>query len=780
MKKRILSFMMAVVMVAVLLPVNPVQAAAEDVATAKGLVNSILSAAPTLEEYTGTRIEDQADNLVRLGTLLSRMSSSEKSELDLYIADATVIPGSSVSQSGIASRYTSIQRFYDDYNDAQDDYLDRRAAEVIAKIQDLMSAPLTREAFEEVEQMQTSYYIKDRIKSSDEGRSFEELQDLVEEADRADKAIANISNLIEEKDYSNFADKVVAAKNAVEKYYGEHANLRAFDKFKECLLRARRDDLLVNISKYHENLLIYDVEKTYHDLIDSEFEIMTDSVKKQLKQLSDALQAAKDSEFEIARNSFYNYDTPEDDRDIKTLLQWYDNIGRLEERLDALPDVPTDMISLARMMDAYDYYIRDLTQTEKAMVPEEYLDKMGNAVRLSTNSEDVVAVIDMIGALEGEEDFADFTARFDTAWDTYQGFLNRYRDVDGIVTLVTNREKLNEASVVQELIKGIRRLAAEPDASMCAQLAQMESLRLAYAAMSEDQKNQIYNIDVLNTIYADTQEAKEVASKIDNIRLYFTAKDEDTIRSIRANYEMLSDKAKGYVGESRLAALLLVEEQLAAVNKNAAELTIGLIRKIGTVSAESQSIIDAARSSYDSLTPTQKALVTNYTVLTAAERVYNAIDTNVAKAKVSGVRTYTYSGKTFKPVVSVTLNGTTLIPEIDYTVSYASNVNAGTARLRINGIGHYSGTLTKTFKIKAKKIKVAKVTGVKAGYYYTGKKIKPSMTVKDGKKVLVKGKDYKVKYSKNKKPGTASYTIQGKGNYTGKIKGTFRIVKRSK
>ena len=59
---------------------------------------------------------------------------------------------------------------------------------------------------------------------------------------------------------------------------------------------------------------------------------------------------------------------------------------------------------------------------------------------------------------------------------------------------------------------------------------------------------------------------------------------------------------------------------------------------------------------------------------------------------------------------------------------------------------------------------------------YTGKAIKPTVTVKDGSKKLVKGTDYTVSYKNNKNIGTASVTIKGKGNYTGSKTIEFKIV----
>lgn len=59
---------------------------------------------------------------------------------------------------------------------------------------------------------------------------------------------------------------------------------------------------------------------------------------------------------------------------------------------------------------------------------------------------------------------------------------------------------------------------------------------------------------------------------------------------------------------------------------------------------------------------------------------------------------------------------------------------------------------------------------------YTGKAIKPDITVKSGYKILAAGTDYTLSYKNNTKLGTATVTVTGKGNYTGTKKLTFKIV----
>ena len=47
----------------------------------------------------------------------------------------------------------------------------------------------------------------------------------------------------------------------------------------------------------------------------------------------------------------------------------------------------------------------------------------------------------------------------------------------------------------------------------------------------------------------------------------------------------------------------------------------------------------------------------------------------------------------------MTVDGKVLVPGTDYTISYKNNVNPGTASVIIDGIGSYTGTVTKTFMI---------------------------------------------------------------------------------
>lgn len=136
---------------------------------------------------------------------------------------------------------------------------------------------------------------------------------------------------------------------------------------------------------------------------------------------------------------------------------------------------------------------------------------------------------------------------------------------------------------------------------------------------------------------------------------------------------------------------------------------------------------------------------------------------------------FEYTGSAIKPTVTVKDDYGTLKEGTHYTVSFKNNTNIGTATVTVTGKGNYTGSTSMTFKIKAADISKAKVGSI-ANKVYTGKAIKPAPTVKLGSRTLKNGTDYTLSYKDNKSTGKATVTVTGKGNYTGTVSKTFKIV----
>ena len=70
-----------------------------------------------------------------------------------------------------------------------------------------------------------------------------------------------------------------------------------------------------------------------------------------------------------------------------------------------------------------------------------------------------------------------------------------------------------------------------------------------------------------------------------------------------------------------------------------------------------------------------------------------------SRIAVSGISAKTYTGKELTQAAVVKDGSKTLVSGTDYKVSYKNNINAGTATVTITGIGNYTGSVNKTFKI---------------------------------------------------------------------------------
>ena len=156
------------------------------------------------------------------------------------------------------------------------------------------------------------------------------------------------------------------------------------------------------------------------------------------------------------------------------------------------------------------------------------------------------------------------------------------------------------------------------------------------------------------------------------------------------------------------------------------------------------------------------------------EKTFTISPVGINATTVSGIVDKTYTGEEILQTFSVSLNGTVLKVDTDYTVGYANIINVGTAKVTITGKGNYTGTIEKTFKINAYDIADASVTGVE-DRYYCGGEVKLALVVTAGTRYLSEVSDYTVSYSDNIKVGTAKLTITGKGNYAGQIEKTFKI-----
>ncbi len=83
-----------------------------------------------------------------------------------------------------------------------------------------------------------------------------------------------------------------------------------------------------------------------------------------------------------------------------------------------------------------------------------------------------------------------------------------------------------------------------------------------------------------------------------------------------------------------------------------------------------------------------------------------------------GSTSLVYDGTELKPTVTVKDGSTVLVEGTDYTLTYANNVNVGTATVTATGIGNYTGTQTKEFSITKADMTIT-APAAKEGLVYT-------------------------------------------------------------
>ena len=165
-------------------------------------------------------------------------------------------------------------------------------------------------------------------------------------------------------------------------------------------------------------------------------------------------------------------------------------------------------------------------------------------------------------------------------------------------------------------------------------------------------------------------------------------------------------------------------------------------------------------------------------VVISATFVSELTDIATAGAIIADIEDLTYNGKEQHPSPVVTLNSNVLEAGSNYQVTYSEGcTNVGTYTITVEGIGRYSGRLTKTFKIVPYDISGCDIKVENKPY--TGDVINVTPTVKYGSITLAQGEDKDYTFVTNpttvKEGGDYTLTVTGKGNYTGTKEVPFNV-----
>ena len=151
-----------------------------------------------------------------------------------------------------------------------------------------------------------------------------------------------------------------------------------------------------------------------------------------------------------------------------------------------------------------------------------------------------------------------------------------------------------------------------------------------------------------------------------------------------------------------------------------------------------------------------------------------------AQGSITGTSVFTYApGAVYKPQVMIYSNGRLLTENIDYTVKYINNTQAGLGYAYVQGKGLYTDYCLVPFTIQPAP-SLSSVTIEKiADTVYTGSEQRPStIVIKDAKgETLINGLDYTYEVFNAVNAGTANIAVTFMGNYTGTMSSSYNIAK---
>lgn len=171
----------------------------------------------------------------------------------------------------------------------------------------------------------------------------------------------------------------------------------------------------------------------------------------------------------------------------------------------------------------------------------------------------------------------------------------------------------------------------------------------------------------------------------------------------------------------------------------------------GSAAADTQSVLTVKGIGNYNETSTKSA---KFNILKTGTEIKSiAAGSVTVEFKKLPAKGYTYNGKPQKPAV-VVKDGGTKVPSSQYKVVYTNNINAGTgnAEVRVVGIsnkgkGYYGVSAPLKFDIKQKDFSKVSVSSI-AAIPKTGTLDGVTVTVKDGKHILIENVDYTIDYSK--------------------------------
>lgn len=192
----------------------------------------------------------------------------------------------------------------------------------------------------------------------------------------------------------------------------------------------------------------------------------------------------------------------------------------------------------------------------------------------------------------------------------------------------------------------------------------------------------------------------------------------------------------------------------------------------------SQTDAGSSSNTYQIVFGTAKA--SNYKIVDENLGTLTVTPAEISAAEISDIPAQVYSSEEITPSASVSMGGKPLEVGKDYSCTYENNVNAGTGKLVVHGMGNYQGSAEKRFSIQPADLYQLETAVSVPEQRYTGMAVEPkpdvATVINETPMLLTEGTDFSiVSYSDDVYPGIALVTVEGKGNFSGKVTGRYVI-----
>ena len=448
-----------------------------------------------------------------------------------------------------------------------------------------------------------------------------------------------IDEIIKPEDTEDFREQVEAARESYDELTDDQKGI-----FPEDVLKKLTDDEAVvdvmdeidAIGTPEDTKAFKDKVKKarehYDDLTDDQKEIFPEDVLKTLTDYEavvdvmneiDAIGTPEDTKAfrdKVEKAREYYDDLTDDQKEIfpEDVLKKLTDYEAIVDVMDEIDEIikPEDSEDFREQVEAAREHYDDLTDDQKEIFPEDVLKTL-------TDYEAIVDVMDEINKI-GKVEYTDACKeRIDKARKEYDALTDKQKDLLPVETLQTliDAEKAYEAMDMINAIGTIENTAESK--------AKIKKARKIYDDLTHSQKDLVAQRFVKTL--TDAEAAFEVIDKINAIGdVKYTAESKELIDNAREMYNALSEEQKASV--KNYGVLTQAEIDYAKVEE-----TVLKINAIGDVeyTAESKALIDDARAAYNALSEKQKALVNNYSVLTAKEEQYAELERNAKITTVS-------------------------------------------------------------------------------------------------------------------------------------------------